>query len=152
MADRKIFTPRSITFNGTDSLKGMGVKIAPYPDTVIGKPQPKIVNVTVPYMDGSYDFSRIDGELHYGSRILTYTFLLFGENREELEKKRENIIEWLCGEPGDLEDTDFPNEKFVNAAFSECGELEYFSRFGNSAKLKITLTADPKRKSLDEDR
>lgn len=59
-----------IIFNNINS-KDEGIQIISYD---LGAPTPKIVTETVPYMNGEYDFSRLNNTLYYNSRTLTVTF------------------------------------------------------------------------------
>jgi hypothetical protein len=95
-------------------------------------------------MDGTYDFSKIDGKMHYDDRTLTYAFRIHGESRADVEEKCSAVREWITSAVGaELYDDDFPEWHFTNVTVSAFGDLEYASRNGRNATLTVTLSADP---------
>lgn len=59
-----------IVFNNKNSMTE-GFRINSYN---LGAPTPKIVTENVPYMNGQYDFSVLNGQQYYNSRIIEVTF------------------------------------------------------------------------------
>jgi hypothetical protein len=95
-------------------------------------------------MDGTYDFSKIDGEMHYEDRTLTYAFRVHGESRADIEQKCSDVREWLTSAVGaELYDDDFPEYHFTNVTASAFGDLEYVSRNGRNATFIVTFSAAP---------
>lgn len=135
---------RDIAFNGVHSLFDLGLTIAPYPDTRATSPTPRIIRETVPYMSGSYDFSKIGGEIILEDITLTYAFNLHGSSAAELEETRSSICEWLTGAAGtELYDDHFDGWHFTNVTLKTLGDLEYVSRFGRNARMSVTFAASP---------
>ena len=79
-------------------------------------PSVKRIRETVPYMNGSYDFSKLNGELTYEDRIISYTFDITGNDAEEMNAKKHDVSAWLCAvHEEDIQDDDYPNLHFVGS-------------------------------------
>lgn len=61
----------------------------------VGSPKKKIIKDTVPFSNITYDFSKIDGELHWNERTLTYIFEIDAITPEELEEKKVDFKTWV---------------------------------------------------------
>lgn len=61
----------------------------------ISIPKKKKIKETVPFMNGSYDFSLLYGEQTYEERELSYTFNLISDNKFKLNTLKIKILEWL---------------------------------------------------------
>lgn len=64
--------PRTIIFNGYDSWSDKGLMMSGA--TPLSDPTAKISALEIELSDGYVDTSRIDGNLHYGPREITYAF------------------------------------------------------------------------------
>ena len=62
----------------------------------VGLPEKKSIRQTVPYMNGYYEFSALNGAPAWGEREISYTFDVLGDNPQETEKNIEKILDWLC--------------------------------------------------------
>lgn len=62
----------------------------------IGLPKKKIIRQTVPFMNGYYDFSALNGSPAWESRTVSYTFDITGDTPEETEAYLERVLDWLC--------------------------------------------------------
>lgn len=116
---------RYIEFNGFNSLTDLGLVInglAP-----LSPVTPKIITKDIPLSDGIIDVSRVDGELHYNPREITYDFLFVNEKskhygqtiatEEYINNAINNVYQWLLGAAGvDLYDSTYGNYKFTNAS------------------------------------
>lgn len=56
-----------IIFNGKSSYKDLGVIVTYFKAQ---PPEPKTIKQDVPFMNGSYDFSKLYGEVFYNERII----------------------------------------------------------------------------------
>lgn len=61
----------------------------------IGIPAKKIIKETVPFKNGDYDFSALNGEPAYEDREISYTFDVIGTNMLEVEKQKKKLLDWL---------------------------------------------------------
>lgn len=61
----------------------------------IGSPKKKIAKDTVPFSNITYDFSKINGELYWEERPLTYIFEMDAATAEELEEKKIAFNTWV---------------------------------------------------------
>jgi phage-related protein len=60
-------------------------------------PSPKIIKSDVPFMNGSYDFSNLNGEQSYNERKIPCTLQYVANNRILSYIKYTKILEWLLG-------------------------------------------------------
>lgn len=61
----------------------------------IGIPTKKSIKESVPFQDGSYDFSDINGEVAFNERDITYSFDIIGISMEEVERQKHEMLDWL---------------------------------------------------------
>ena len=61
----------------------------------IGEPTKKEIKDTVPFFNGTYDFSKINGELYWNERELEYAFEIIADTPEELERKKTAFKNWV---------------------------------------------------------
>ena len=64
-------------------------------ERVIGSPKKKSIKDTVPFSNITYDFSKIDGELYWEERTLSYVFEMDALTPEELEEKKIAFKTWV---------------------------------------------------------
>lgn len=85
-------------------------------------PSKNKIELTVPFMDGSYDFSGIYGEQTYSDRPLEYVFYLSVDEPNLIEIYGEKVINWLLdGYRSRLEDDELPRYYFM----AECVSADY---------------------------
>lgn len=95
-----------IIVNGKHSYKDYELTIY---ERNIGIPAKKKITKTIPYMNGSYDFSLLYGDQAYEEREIEYKFNLTGNNYIELNYKKSMILEWLMkGNKNKLYDDEMP--------------------------------------------
>ena len=68
----------------------------------IGLPEKKSIRQTVPFMNGYYDFSALNGAPAWNERIIEYAFDVTHENPAELDYFVSYVLDWL----GNIHDTD----------------------------------------------
>ena len=106
-----------------------------------GKPEKKFVTSTVPYMSGFYDLSKIYGAIAYESRDVSYTFELLGDNMEDLQQQKTNLLDWLGlvhDEP--IYDDTQPNYHYVGSFYEADWEED---ETGESGTLTVTFKCQP---------
>lgn len=139
---------RHITFNGV-STKDLGITVA---EADIGQAQPRIITETVPYKDGSYSFSRMDGDLHYDNRTLTYTFNVIANTAELANEKLSAVLSWVYSydeSDNTLTDDHFGGYAFTGVYVSDTPTVEYIGGARRAAQVTVTFTADPYMKLLN---
>lgn len=62
----------------------------------IGLPEKKSIRETVPYMNGYYDFSALNGAPAWNERIIEFSFDVIGETPQALEIEVSKVLNWLC--------------------------------------------------------
>ena len=118
---------RHITYNGVDSLTNHGILIAD--GTSVESVIPRSVIDTIPQRQGALDGSRVNGELFYEPRTLTYKFKIFADTRAELSTKEAAVKAWL-NSTGTyrIADSNYAGFEFVNCVLKgiaiEPGEVK----------------------------
>jgi len=86
----------SINFNNKNSYTDLGITIDSFG---IQPPAKKKIKESVPFMNGSYDFSTVgsNGEITYSERVIRLKFNLIESNRASLWNKYSEVLEWLLG-------------------------------------------------------
>ena len=129
-----------ITFNGRHSFNDMGYKILS--NREIKSPSKIKVKKSVPYMNGSYDFSNLYGGNCFTDRVLEYTFLLRATSNKNLEAVRMDCENWLMGTNEQTKLIDDNMNLYYYLA--ECENIE-FEDMGIIGKLTATFNAYPFR-------
>ena len=129
-----------ITFNGRHSFNDMGYKILS--NREIKAPSKIKVKKSVPYMNGSYDFSNLYGGNCFTDRVLEYTFLLKATSNKNLEAVRMDCENWLMGTNEQTKLIDDNMNLYYYLA--ECENIE-FEDMGLTGKLTATFNAYPFR-------
>ena len=62
----------------------------------IGLPEKKSIRQTVPFMNGYYDFSALNGASAWNERIIEYSFDVLNDNPVELDHFVSLVLDWLC--------------------------------------------------------
>ena len=127
------------------SYNDFGIKIL---SRSISIPSKRKIKDTVPFMNGSYDFSLLYGEQTYDEREITYTFSLPKKDKVKLNMLKIKIIEWLYdGIQSKLYDDQIPGFYFL----AECTGIDYDESFYNYAQLTVSFTAYPFKISTLQD-
>lgn len=115
----------------------------------ISPPTKKKIKSTIPYMQGSYDFSNLYGEQTYEERKLNYTFNLIAKSKLELNIKKIQILDWLMNSyKTKLEDDVILGYYFL----AECENVN-FKENGDEAEIEASFVAYPfKISSYEEGR
>lgn len=143
---------RYIEFNGLNSLTDLGLVInglAP-----LSQLKPKIVTKEIPLNDGVIDVSRVDGELHYEPREITYDFLFVNLKSEHygqtiatesyINNEINNIYNWLLSKSSiDLYDSTYGDYKFTNASCTAIEPKRSIMDDHFVTVLSVTFTMDP---------
>ena len=126
-----------ITYNGKHSEE---LNIQILNTRVVEPPLKNKITLTIPFMDGEYDFSNIYGATNYSTIVLEYEFLLKAKNSILLEAKRMQVENWLLtrNEKTELKDDNLKGYYYM----AECTKTE-FEEKNNIGVLKATFNAYP---------
>ena len=127
-----------ITFNNRHSFKDLGLTILN--TRTIETPSKIKITKTVPFLNGSYDFSNLYGGNCYTERKLEYEFLVKADDSTSLEFRRMEIDSWLLNTIGKvvLLDDNIPGYYYK----AECTSVD-FNDLIKTGKLKAVFTAYP---------
>lgn len=114
----------------------------------LSAPAVKSVRKTIPFMDGSYDFSAVYGRLYYDDRELTYAFDVVGDCPREVERRASELVEFLASiHESDIHDDDSPYYHFRGSTTSIESEWD---ESGLGVSVTATMTVYPFRIADDE--
>lgn len=106
-----------------------------------GVPEKKLSTVTVPYMSGFYDLSKLYGAIAFESREVTYAMEFVEDTTEELQARKSAILQWLSMvHDADIFDDDFPGYHF-HGSYSDASWEEDDS--GLQGSLEVTFLCHP---------
>ncbi len=115
---------QGISANGLHSYLDFDLYIAERTVTPGAK---KEIKKTVPYMNGSYDFSAINGEPAYEEAELKYVFDIAETSTEEMERQKNKIEDWLYN----ILDTDITDDYSQGYYYhGSLEEIEWEEDFG----------------------
>ena len=127
-----------ISYNNKHSFNDLGLTILN--TRVIETPSKIKITETIPFMNGSYDFSNLYGSNCYTERQLEYEFLIKANNSTELEYQRIKIENWLLSSNTK---TPLIDDNIIGYYYkAECISAE-FEEMNNIGKLKATFIAYP---------
>ena len=105
----------------------------------ISPPSLKRITETVPYMNGEYDFSCLDGEIALENRELYYSFEIAEISTEQMEETKQNFLSWLYSVvDSDIFDDYLPNYYFHGSLKN----VEWTEDFGKGI-LNVTFSVYP---------
>lgn len=110
-----------VKINNKSSFTDYGLYIK---ERNLSAPSKRTISQTVAGMQGSYDFSKIFGEVIYEDRTLEYKFDFIGNNSVDLHQQLTNVYDWLVNVYNDyIFDSAYPNYHFkgsyMDASFTE---------------------------------
>lgn len=133
-----------INFNGKHSYDDFGLKIY---KKDIGFPSFNLIHETIPFMNGSYDFSSINGEISYTDRSLKYEFWIVADTKEEMNYLKIRVANWLkATEKNILIDDAILGYYF----YAQVKALE-FSEEGKIGKITVEFIAKPFKISIQDE-
>lgn len=83
---------KGIKINNIHSYRDLGVSIK---SKTIGQPALNRIVDSVPFMNGVYDFTEIAGFESHGERTLTYVFEIIESNKERMNAKKVQLINFF---------------------------------------------------------
>jgi predicted phage tail component-like protein len=132
-------------FNGKHNYTDFGVLME---SKTIFPPSKKKTKSSVPFMNGSYDFSTVatGGDVVFNERKIEVVMSLTAWSKEQLLSLYSNVLEWIAdtGQQQLIFD-DIP-ECFFLAEVEEAADFEEVASFG---KMKVTFVAEPFKQGLN---
>ena len=135
-----------VMFNGKKSYDDFQLGLE---SISIQPPSKKKIKESVPFMNGSYDFSTIgsSGEPVYSERNIKARFNLFEKSRDLLYIKYSNVLEWLLDTGQDqLIFTDMPDYYYLAEVENAPSFEEVISRLGI---MEVEFVAEPFKYGAD---
>lgn len=133
---------KGIIIKGKHSYNDFGLEIG---ERNISFPQINRITESVPYQNGEYDFSSLNGEITYGNRDIKYSFDIAELTTEEMEIQKDKISMWL----NNIIDEDILDDYIQDYHFKgSLKKIDWKEDFG-SATLEITFSVHPYKYSND---
>lgn len=127
---------KNLIFNNRKSYKDFRLFVTNF--TLI-PPKPRVLKETIPYKDGSFDFSFIHGKRLYDERLIEVTLSYDAFDEQEVYKVYSDAISWLySGTEGEIKLDD------VTGYFKgSVSEITTFERFMNLGELTVVFACYP---------
>lgn len=123
--------------NNKHSYNDFGLKIL---SREFNPPSKKKIKETLPFMNGSYDFSLLYGEDVYEERTIKYVFDFRYKDKIDFFNKKTAITEWLLGSSKEpLYDDLIPGYYFI----AECDDSISFDEGYIDCEVTVIFTAYP---------
>lgn len=107
----------------------------------IGLPEKKSIRQTVPYMNGYYDFSALNGAPAWNERKIAFTFDLIQDTPEALDAYVASVQNWLCNvHDVDISD-DTMRDYHWHGSYESCDVS--WDETGLQAEVKVTFVVHP---------
>ena len=107
----------------------------------IGLPEKKSIRQTVPFMNGYYDFSALNGAPAWNERTIEYAFDVTHENPAELDSFVSHVLDWL----GNIHDADIyddtSNGYHWHGSYDEASVS--WDDTGLHAEIKVSFVVHP---------
>lgn len=120
-----------IKINGIHSFVDFGLSIA---SRQIDLPPKTSIRKKIPFMNGYYDFSKLNGDICWEERQIQYTFDIIGETVQEMDYKRTQVANWLCN----LHDVDIYDDTIPEYHFH--GSFDGISQNEEDEKCELTVS------------
>lgn len=107
----------------------------------IGLPTKKSIRETVPFMNGYYDFSALNGSPAWGERTISYAFDVIAVTTVELDAAVSKVMDWLCNiHDEDIFDDDMPIYHWHGSYESSSVDWD---ETGLQAEISVTFVCYP---------
>lgn len=107
----------------------------------ISLPEKKSIRQTVPFMNGYYDFSALNGAPAWGERIIEYSFDVTNDSPVELDHFVSYVLDWLSN----VHDVDIHDDTVYDyhwhGSFEKC-DMEW-DETGMQVELKVSYVVHP---------
>lgn len=127
-----------IKINGKHSYADFGLYLK---SRNIGLPEKKSIRETVPYMNGYYDFSALNGAPAWGERTIEYSFDVTNDSPAELDYFVSYVMDWL----GNAQDVDIVDDTVYgyhwHGSYAEAS-VEW-DETGMQAEISVSFVVHP---------
>lgn len=127
---------KGISANGKHSFNDFGLSIA---ERKISPPSLKRITETVPYMNGEYDFSALNGEIALEPRELYYSFDIAELTTESMEQIKTFFLSWLYSIVNTKIYDDYLSEYYF---YGSLDKIDWSEDFGKGT-IGVTFSAYP---------
>lgn len=127
-----------IQIKNIHSYRDLGLHIAA---RNIGLPEKKSIRETVPFMNGYYDFTALNGAPAWGEREIEYTFDVTGDTPQEAESNVEKVLDWLCNVHDEDIFDDTLTGKHWHGSYKECSPA--YDDSGDLIELTVIFVVYP---------
>lgn len=125
-----------IAISGLHSYYDFGLNIN---SRKIDLPPKNSIRKTIPFMNGYYDFTKINGGISWGARTISYTFDIVGATVEEMDAKRTEVVNWLCNQ----HDVDIYDDTIPDYHFHGSYDTNSQSEDGEKSELTVNFVCYP---------
>ena len=94
------------TFRGKHSRRDMDIVFRTRARPII--PPVRVIEETIPYEDGSLDYSEQNGRLYFDDKVIELEITVIRNNLKSLHQQISKVVSWLSGGFGDLIFDDMP--------------------------------------------
>lgn len=102
----------------------------------VSMPTKKSIRETVPFMNGYYDFSALNGSPAWEDRPVEYVFDVIADSPEALDEYASRVLDWLCN----AHDTDIFDDTMPNYHFHGSYESSALSWDESGLGVEIAVT------------
>lgn len=127
-----------IKINGKHSYGDFGLYLK---SRNIGLPDKKSIRETVPYMNGYYDFSALNGAPAWDERTIEYAFDVINDNPAELDNFVSCVLDWLSN----VHDADIHDDTVYGYHWHgsyDAASIEW-DETGMQAEISVTFVVHP---------
>lgn len=125
------------TLNNKHSYNDFSLRII---NREFNPPKKRKIKLNVPFMNGTYDFSSLYGEVAYEERVLKYTLDFKYSNKIEFLYKKNQITNWIMNSTKEkLYDDLIPGYYFL----AECEDEIQFNEYEVGCEISIKFIAYP---------
>lgn len=130
-----------VTFNNKKSFDDFHLHLI---DVEIGYPEKNLISVSVPFMQGNYDFSSIYGDDSYSNRQIKVKFALkapYNRSRTSLNTQYDKVVDWLFSSDVSMLKIDYVEYWFKGKVIS----ISPKNKFLNTEAIEVTFDCYPFR-------
>lgn len=108
---------------------------------IVGLPEKKSIRQTVPFMNGYYDFSAMNGAAAWNERLIEFGFDVIGDTPQALDLEVAKVLDWLCN----VHDEDIFDDTLTrfhwHGSYDAC-DVSY-DESGEHAEIKVSFVVHP---------
>lgn len=125
---------KEIRANGKGSYTDFGLCIK---SRTISLPKKKIIKEDIPFKNGSYDFSSINGEIYWENREIQYVFDISDLDFTVVELLKERVVDWLLNIHETQIEDDYNKNYYYFGSFDSDSWKEEWEQSELSVKFSV---------------